>query len=414
MPNHLLTFVPKSLFMKYNLFVILLFVFGALHAQDKTQDTVKRKSLLVDHSKDKPKARYDQYRIVTLQNDTTYVDTSLTIKKLYKFNYLRKDIFGLLPFSNEGQTYNTLDFGLNNFSSLPEMGFLAKHFSFYNANQINYYSVATPLTELYYKSVMEQGQTVDALITMNTSERLNFSVSFKGLRSLGKYINQLSSTGNFVFTSNYRTKQGQYGFNAHYTGQDILNNENGGITTPTDFESGNPIYKNRASLNVFQKDATSFLKGKRLFLDHFYRLNATKSTNNIYVLHQFNYENKFFEYAQPTIKSTVNETTSYSQFGNAYVLNNLKDQTHYNKMYNKVGVQFENQSLGKLQVFAEDFRDNFYYQKVIVLESGTIPSVVSHKINTLGGQYDYRKTNGKAHFQPVKPFPSKLFLILKH
>ena len=44
------------------------------------------------------------YKIISVANDTTIIDTSLTIKKLYKYNYLRKDNFELLPFSNEGQT----------------------------------------------------------------------------------------------------------------------------------------------------------------------------------------------------------------------------------------------------------------------------------------------------------------------
>jgi len=38
------------------------------------------------------------YKIITVQNDTTYLDTTLTIQKDYKFNYLRKDNFELLPF----------------------------------------------------------------------------------------------------------------------------------------------------------------------------------------------------------------------------------------------------------------------------------------------------------------------------
>jgi hypothetical protein len=51
-------------------------------------------------------------------------------------------------------------------------------------------------------------------------------------------------------------------------------------------------------------DAKSFLKGKRVFLDHFLRVND-EGANNLYVSHQFNYENKFFEYNQATVPSTV-------------------------------------------------------------------------------------------------------------
>ena len=247
----------------------------------------------------KPKAKVatlDMYRFITLERDTTYIDTSLTIQKEYSHNYLRKDTFGLLPFPNEGQTYNTLQYSLTDFSPYPEFGFTAKHFNFIEAHQIRYCSVATPVTELYFRSVMKQGQSVDAFLTLNTSPGLNFSIAYKGLRSTGKYINQLASTGNFRFTTSYNTKNQRYFANAHFTSQDILNEENGGITTLEDFESGNPDYDNRERLEVYFKDAKSFLKGKRVFVDHFFRINAVKGTNNLYVTHQLNYENKFFEY----------------------------------------------------------------------------------------------------------------------
>ena len=110
-------------------------------------DTINKKSLIVNHDKDQPKASISQYRIITLERDTTFVDTSLTIKKEYEYNYLRRDIFGLMPFANEGQTYTTLQYGLNKTSSFPEFGYTAKQFNYLLPNQIKYYSVATPFTE---------------------------------------------------------------------------------------------------------------------------------------------------------------------------------------------------------------------------------------------------------------------------
>ena len=78
----------------------------------------------------KKTATIDRYRVITLDRDTTYIDTSLTIQKEYSHNYLRKDNFGLLPFPNDGQTYNTLQYSLTGFSLYPEFGFKAKHFNF--------------------------------------------------------------------------------------------------------------------------------------------------------------------------------------------------------------------------------------------------------------------------------------------
>lgn len=365
-------------------------------------DTVKRQSLIVNHDKDQPKATISQYRIITLERDTTFVDTSLTIKKEYDYNYLRRDIFGLMPFANEGQTYTTLQYVLNQSSSFPEFGYVAKQFNYLQPNQIKYYSVATPFTELYFKTVMEQGQSLDAFITINTSERFNFSIAYKGLRSLGKYINQLSSTGNFRFTTSYNTKNKRYYSNFHFTSQDMSNGENGGLTNPENFESDDVAYKERARLGVYFKDAKSILIGKRLFLDHNFRINTTKGKNNLYLTHQVNFESKYFEFNQPTIATTITSSagaeTTFNRFGPSFVSGNINDQVRYNRMYNKVGALYENTSLGKFQFFIDDFRYNYFYNAVLYLTAQTIPNSINDKINTFGGQYEYNKNKWSGKF----------------
>lgn len=355
-----------------------------------------------------PKAKHEQYKIYTLDRDTTYVDTSLTIQSDYKYNYLRKDIFGLQQFANEGQTYNKLYFGLNRYNPYPEFGFKSKQFGYLQVEDINYYSVATPLTELYFKTVMEQGQNVDAFVTANTSERFNFSIAYKGLRSLGKYINQLSSTGNFRFTTSYFTSNNRYVINAHFTGQDLLNGENGGIVSLEDFESDNQDFKNRARLQVFLTDAKSFLRGKRLFIDHNFRVNGKETNNNLYINHQFNLENKFFEFNQVTVATTI-DNIAVNRFGNSYVLSNINDQTRYQRLYNKLGATYENKTLGQFQFFVEDFKYVYKYDKVLILEDGIIPNQLSERINALGGQYSYQKNNWNGKFLVSKAISDQTF-----
>ena len=263
---------------------------------------------------------------------------------------------------------------------------------------------------------MEQGQSLDAFITVNTSERFNMSIAFKGLRSLGKYINQLSSNGNFRFTTSYNTLNKRYYLNFHFTGQDFLNGENGGITTIENFESEDGAYANRARLEVYLKDAKSFMKGKRTFFDHSFRINAKNGDNNLYLTHQFNYENKLFEYNQETVLSTVGDDDDVKRFGDSYVTENINDKARYNRMYNKVGAIYENSLLGKFQFFAEDFRYNYYFDRILILNSGIIPASINDEINTLGGQYQYRKNKWNGTFtysnsisnQPMSNFDAKL------
>ncbi|MQP25558.1 hypothetical protein GFJ94_10825 [Flavobacterium sp. LMO8] len=328
----------------------------------------------------KIKPSIDLYKIYSLEKDTTYVDTSLTIKDEYKYNYLRKDVFGLMPFANEGHTYNTLNFGLIKKDVLPNIGFTAKHFNYLEARDIKYYSVPTPLTELYYKTVMEQGQSLDAFLTINVKQNLNFSIAYKGLRSIGKYINNISSAGNFRFTTSYFTEDKRYFLNAHFTGQDISNQENGGITDTSLFESSEDPYNERDRLDVYFRNATSLLKGNRFFIDHSFKLNKT-NPNSLVFTHQFKQEYKFFEFSQPTVSD---------RFGAAFS-SAIKNKTRFNTLYNKLGVGYKTKKLGHLEFFIDDTNYNYYYNSFVYGGSGAIvvPNAISDRINMFGGNYTY-------------------------
>src|SRR6478609_1444074 len=133
-----------------------------------SSDSIKKKKA--------PEATYDMYQFISLERDTTYIDTTQSIRKAYSHNYLRKDNFGLMAFTNIGQTYNTLQYGINGFNPYPDIGFTAKQFNYMKANEIKYANVATPMTELYFKTTIQQGQSADSYFTINTSPRLNFSI----------------------------------------------------------------------------------------------------------------------------------------------------------------------------------------------------------------------------------------------
>ena len=358
---------------KYFLFFFVFLCFSVF----SQNDDIDNKGLVIGKE---IKPSIDLYKIYTLQKDTTFVDTSLTINSEYKYNFLRKDIFGLMPFSNEGQTYNTLDYGLKNKSIMPMIGFSGKHFNYLEAKDIKYYSVPTPLTDLYFKTVMEQGQSLDAFLTINTKPNLNFSIAYKGLRSLGKYVNFLSSSGNFRFTSSYFTKDKRYILNAHFTGQDISNQENGGIINTSDFESGDDNFKERDRLEVYFEDATSLLKGNRFFVDHSFKLNKL-NPNSLVFTHQFSQEYKFFEFTQ----SAVN-----TRFGSSFS-NRINNKTRYNNLYNKLGIAYKTKSYGDLEFFIEDNNYNYYYNSVVYDSFGNIsvPNSISERVNMIGGNYTY-------------------------
>jgi sorbitol-specific phosphotransferase system component IIA len=368
--------------------IVLLLQFNMICAQDRPEKSNRLgRELGISGRNDsvnkKKLPKITQYQIISSTSDTTYVDTTLTIQKEYKFNYLRKDNFGLMPFSNLGQTYNSLTYNFQNTSLMPNFGARARHFNYMEIQDIKYYRVPTPLTELYFKTAFEQGQQTDAFFTVNTSPQFNFSIAYKGLRSLGKYQHILTSSGNFRFTSNYQTKNNRYSARWHIVTQDLLNQENGGLRDDnvTYFESGEPEFIDRSILEVNFEDAESVLKGKRVYLDHTYNIikkGDSLSKNKLSIGHIMNFEDKYFQYDQ---------TTARSLFGQANVSSGVKDRTTLEYFYNQLQLNYSNNILGDVQFNVSNSNYNYGYDKIAVLNGNTITNRLKGDIFSAGGTY---------------------------
>lgn len=325
------------------------------------------------------------YLIVSNVRDTSYVDTTLTINKEYKFNYLRRDNFGLMPFANVGQTYNSLTYDFENTNLMPGFGAKAKHFNYMNANDVNYFHVPTPLTELYFKTAFTQGQQLDAFFTTNTSKQLNMSIGYKGMRSLGFYQNSLTSTGNLRITASYKTKNNRYVLNTHFTSQDILNEENGGLKDDNIpfFESGDDDFKDRGVLEVNFENAQNLLLGKRFYLNHSYDVVRPKhsvSSNKIQLAHIMMLEDKIYTYDQTSANADY--------FGVAFQTTNLQDRSELEQFTNQFQLNYSNATLGNIQFNATHNNYNYGYDRIVLLGQNIIPNRLKGDILSVGGKYN--------------------------
>ena len=311
------------------------------------------------------KTKYTDYKVFSHERDTTYIDTTLTIEKEYKFNYLRTDNFELLAFHNQGQTFNNLGYSFSNLSLFPDIGFTAKQFSYLDIDEIKYFEVPTTTTEITYRTGLQQGQVVDAIFTLNFSRRLNVSLSYKGLRSLGAYRRSLASHGNFRGTFQYRTKGNQYEIRGHLTSQDFFNEESGGLPQIEidKFQSEDENFSTRGRLDVNLTTAENTFEGKRTYLEHSYKLLASKDTinkrdfSNLKVGHVFTNETKYYYFAQTSstpdffgienatgaienqAKSTITNNELNLEFNSKYVLGQFKakiNSSNYSYGYNAV------------------------------------------------------------------------------
>ena len=69
-------------------------------------------------------------------------------------------------------------------TNYPSIGFNANKTIIQFEDDIYFYDVAYPVTELLFKTVYSQGQLTDVLFTTNVNRKLNFSLSFKFLYAL--------------------------------------------------------------------------------------------------------------------------------------------------------------------------------------------------------------------------------------
>lgn len=343
----------------------------------------------------KEKPPIDYYKIISTARDTTFVDTTLSIEKKYKFNYLRRDNFELLQFSNVGQTYNSLAYSFDRLNLKPLFVAQSHHFNYKEIEDVNYFNVPTPLTELYFKTAYEQGQQLDAFFTVNTSPQFNFSIGYKGVRSLGKYQHILTSTGNFLFTANYHTKSKRYVARAHVAAQDILNEENGGLTNNSLqlFINDDPEFRDRGRLDVKFENAENKLEGLRFYGDHYYELFAQRDSTGYSVLtlgNVLSYEDKFFRY---------NQTTSFAEFGPSYEATDLFTKTKLEDFNVKAYADFNNSLIGKITAWVGYNDFNYGYNSVLILDEQRIPNRIKGNIIEAGAAYEkeYRgfKLRGK-------------------
>jgi len=308
------------------------------------------------------------------------VDTTLTIYKDYKFNFIREDDFELLSFANVGHTYNKLGYNFKDELILPQVGARGKHFSYFEIEDIPYFNTPTPYTELFAKSTFEQGQILDALVSLNLTPEYNFTIAHKGYKSLGKYQSTRSRGNQFRFSSNYVSKNEKNIWRFHFTSQNIFNQESAGLDPESIYffeqapdyfaldDKGAQIINDDGSYEMIYYDgyldrsrlgawvvAESSLYSKRFYSDFKRKLIGNKEKSLLSIGYQFTHEYKKIEY--------IDESTSSFIFGEKLdgpVLDRSRFYFQENKIYlesflNKLGKINIGLSLIKWQNFFDDY-----------------------------------------------------------
>lgn len=258
-------------------YLLIIFIPLGVFAQIKisTFDSIRKVS-----KEEIKKISISDYLIISSSRDTTYVDTTLTLAKYYKFNNQRQDNFAYIPLNNSGQALNPLSLETWRNTTAPSAGFKTKESQRFLPDEVFYYHVPTPLSELFFKTTQSQGQSTDALITANIHPRLNYSIGYRAHRSLGKYQHQISGFGHFRFSTRYENPNQRYRLRLQMVNQKIEQQENGGLEASSilDFESGNKEFHDRERLSVLYENVTNYFNGKRYLIEQDYLILRSKDS----------------------------------------------------------------------------------------------------------------------------------------
>lgn len=234
----------------------------------------------------------------------TIIDTTLSIQNYYNQNFTQKDMFGKLNFPNSGQTFNPLVYENRRFklNLLPE----GKSFNYIYAEDVKYYDVKTPMTEFVFENGVREGQYLSTTFAHNLTPQFNYSVRYRGLRSVGHYQNNRTANNAFIATISHQSKNNRLKLWSHFASQAINNDENAGIRDLNQFVHDDSLRTtNRQNIAVNLNSAFSEFDARRFHLGAQYvllRLNndsASVAKSPLTFKNVFSYEKQKYFYREP-------------------------------------------------------------------------------------------------------------------
>ena len=388
---------------------IILDSLGLLKKNKKLPPEKPKKERYIPYVKSMVEVSVSDYKIMSLDGTEKSVDTTLSIENEYSFNFLRKDYFEYLPLPNMGEGYNKIGYNFYDEPLTPQMGARVKHFGYFEKEDVFYYEVPSPYSELFFKSTFQQGQNLDATLAVNTSPKFNVAVSFKGFRSLGDYNSSLSRSRQFRMSSQYQTYNQRYRLRLHQTTQSLENEVNGGLINDAVYffenapnyvkadQSGIPILDDngeeqfdfydgflKRSLLSTHIRARNDLSGKRYFMDHRYQMFPIAKDTTAYKMevgYQLSYETKKYSYLD-------NRPSPY--FYETYDTPSVQDSTNYSTLENKVYTRYKDRLLGELQLDLFHYNWNYALGENDYQKDSILPTKI--EASQLAAQVKWTKT----------------------
>ncbi|MBS1572626.1 MAG: putative porin [Bacteroidetes bacterium] len=316
------------------------------------------------------------YQYQTQDSEKKIFDTLLTHDKSYSFTqYTNQDDFGMIRFANIGAGYNPLAYSWqknSHFSLLPTN----KSYSLIEADQIKYYDVKTPTTAFVFHNGVSNGAALYSTYAQNIGKRFNFAINYFGLRSLGSYQNSLAVSNNTSFSFHYITKNSKYELFAHYIHQNIINQENGGITDDYDllYQAGNNEINNRNTIPVNLNGSFSRFAYRRYYLSHqFSPFNVEKFPFKINHTLQHQGNKYYFEFVAPDL----------AQFSDVIPYKSLSSKKYSDNLSNTVSLLFDKPQF-KIEAGVQHQNIQVGTNNILLSGNPILPNYTENRLGVIG------------------------------
>ena len=281
-------------------------------------------------------------------------DTSLTNFQYY--HPLYRKYVGFQHLGNIGSAYKNLyftpqhkmgfDFGINTFNDY-----------LFDAQDAPYYSVDTPITQLWYSQGAQNMIYLRGMHTQNFGERLNVGVNFRRLASDGLYFNQPTDYYNTQLTTNYFNRTFRYKVSANVTFNRMDNQENGGVTSDSIFES----LEGPGKLPPVNLNAQNKYKSNAYYIKQEYSLKKPSFTTQFVDSNKTDTFYKYNSYAPKLVHEVSYSNNSWSYIDPAH------DSAFYPRFYKDTLATFDSNNIktftNKLALYkywrSEDYQYNY-------------------------------------------------------
>lgn len=255
-----------------------------------------------------------------------------------------------------------------------------------------YFSTPKIYTRISAAMGQKQEQYLKLVHAQKLFKKVNIGLLFNRYSCLGFYQNQQSLTTNLLFSSNYKTASGRWGYGFYYLFNKLKYQLNGGIKNDSLFNNDN-VLAEKSLFAVNLATAKQNIKTSSLNFNTFFRFNRSDSNKVAhYFVYETNYQSNYWVYSDAS--------TDFGFYKNDFIFTTASKDSVSSKTFSN-SLLYRLNVLGDKVIFYGGYKSEIsrYTQAVIdtfmtnnILKSGLQLRFKNHRF-TANAQYVFNGYN---------------------